>query len=295
MDTSTNNSISKNEVVTPDGVIQRTENLGYIIEAKKSLPDNDGLWLSIVRQLQKYDDDLLGWWTDDERISTSSVILLIEISRAMAFSRYLLDLQEIEGVNFSNPFAVVEFTRADEVDQYLFIRKHRGEIAIDSDNRKRVLDDGVKVPMEKVVGTYGEKKFYDSEPVTEHTMLILWQVLFTEKKSETQYNEQERAWLIPVHLDDLKADLQRLYGSQGSEPRGVEFPLTEWVRKAMDAFVVLNLASKGNENKEYTVHFRRIKGDVLERFVGHRSVKKATLDTSKAKQLTYLPEANATA
>ena len=40
MITSKHNRVSPNQKVTPDAVIQRTTDLGYIVEAKKRLSDN---------------------------------------------------------------------------------------------------------------------------------------------------------------------------------------------------------------------------------------------------------------
>lgn len=288
MDTSPDNSISPNSVVTPDAVIQRDEGLGYVVEAKKSLPRNQDYWRAIVTQLQKYDDELAGWWNEGEMIHTCCIVLLIEISRAGAFSRYWASLEEGEGLNFNNPVSIVEFTRSPEVRQFIFIRKNRGDI--EPDDLSRRLEDGCKVPSEDVIASYGEKKFYDSEPVTEHTMEILWQVLFNEMKSEKDYDEQDRAWLLPVNLNDLTEDLQRLYGSTGSEPRRVAFPRVQWVRNAMDAFVSLELAQKVDDSQYYVVYFKKIRGDVLERFVKHREAKPGKRRETYAEQLSFLAD-----
>jgi hypothetical protein len=58
--------------------------------AKKSLPQNNNdNWRDVVDQLLKYDDDLTGWWTDNEFISVSCPVLLLHISRSADFGMYL--------------------------------------------------------------------------------------------------------------------------------------------------------------------------------------------------------------
>lgn len=289
MDTSEANHVSPNTVVTPDAVIQRDAIVGYVVEAKKSLPLEKDHWRSVVDQLLKYDDDLTGWWTDNERLEKCCIVLLIEISRSASFANYLESVLEAEDLEFGSPFSIVEFTRSPEVREFIFIRKNSGDF-LPSDLSLR-LEEGSKIPIEDVVATYGDLKFYDSEPVLEYTMQILWQVLFNEQRVEVDYDEEERAYLLHVNVENLSHDLQKLYGSSGSESRGVAFPQIQWVQKAMEAFVALNLAQRANPPHDYVVLFRRIQGDVLERFVKHRQGIGKTQAAGSSEQLR-LPEDN---
>ena len=95
MSTSGGNKIRKNGEVTPDAVIQIAEELGLIIEIKSSLPENDEYWKKEAAQLLKYDDDLDGWWTPDERIAAYNVILLIDQARSLEFKAYLSKLRDL--------------------------------------------------------------------------------------------------------------------------------------------------------------------------------------------------------
>ncbi len=286
MDTSAVNRVSPNETVTPDAVIQKTPELGYIVEAKKSLPENNDYWSSVVDQLIKYDDDLLGWWTEDESLEGSNVILLVEISRAAEFAR-LLEQQLNDGsTQFNRPTSVIEFTKSSELKEFIFIRKQWGRI--EDEVFDEILELGKKVPIEKVLGTYGSMKFYDAEPVVEHTMVILWQDLFTQMKSEFPYDEEKSNWLIDVSIEDLTQELRQLYGASGDSPRDFPFPRNVWIRRAMDALVDLGYAEKKEAPGEYVVLFKRLTGDVLERFTDHREIDGSIDPDEAAIQTSFL-------
>jgi len=70
MDTSKTNRIHPNTTVTPDFIIQLNDHYGIIGEVKM-LPKDDTLWNDNFLQLQKYDDDLKGWKTKNEKIEKS--------------------------------------------------------------------------------------------------------------------------------------------------------------------------------------------------------------------------------
>jgi len=94
MTTSASNVISPNQDITPDSVIQFLDDLGFIVEAKISLPADESLWSGILAQIKKYDDDLIGWWTQDEHINNHNVILLLHMSRSVSFKKYRAALIE---------------------------------------------------------------------------------------------------------------------------------------------------------------------------------------------------------
>jgi len=278
MNTSARNVIQPIGEVTPDAVIQRNPRLGYVVEAKKSLPTNVDVdrdrWRGVVDQLRKYDDDLVGWWIESDEIDGSCVVLLMDIARTADFSRHLQMLERQEGLVFENPTSLIEFTRAREVKEFVFLRKYWGTIADKSVSRQ--LESGTKVPLEEVLVSYVEKQFYDSRPLCEHTMVSLWQHVFNEMKATADYDEEERAWVLDVNVMHLTSELQSLSGSTGDQPREVAFPRTDWIREAMEAYALLGLARRVGEGQDFQVFFRRIRGDIIERFAKHRSHLKQT-------------------
>lgn len=266
MDTSGNNVIAPNTTVTPDAAIQRSEDIGFVVEAKKNLPANQEYWNDVVDQLRKYDDDLTGWWTLNEHIPESTDILLIHSPLTRKLCSFV-DARVLEQPDlFRGKVCFVEFGRTLDVQEFLLLRSEWGDVG-DSELAEK-LRDGVPVPMEKLVVSYGTWKFYDSPPPTEYLMEVLWQDIFNPMKSEAEFDEALRCWPLYVNVEDLTKDVQTLFGSPGCKPREVEYPQHDWVKLALEAFVRLGLA-KPKDNGEYVVFFRPLRGDVIEKFAGH--------------------------
>jgi hypothetical protein len=286
MDTSASNKVQPSSPVTPDAVIQRSTHLGYTVEARKSLPLDTTLWEKTVQRLLRYDDDLVGWWTVSDGIPRHCVVLLLEISRSADFARFLQTYIRDNSLEFTRPVSVVEFTRSPEVRQFLFVRTHWG--LIEDQDVSAKLASGTKVPIEDLLASYGEKKFYDARPPTEHTMEVVWQDLFTDMKTRVRFDPALKAWPIPVSVPQITKEVQRLFGSAGSEAREGQYPTADWIREAMDAFVHLGLARKANDPDEYTVLFKRLRGDIIQRFVSHRAPPPAEANKDNAGQLVLL-------
>ena len=237
METSSANRISPNTAITPDTIIQRNPNLGYVVEAKKSLPQNNNdNWRDVIDQLLKYDDDLIGWWTENELISASCPVLLLHISRSADFCMYLDSLIKGQQVTFIKPVSIVEFDRSMQVKEFLFLRLIWGNI--EDSTVLTGLRSGRQISIENVLAnpSYGEKKFCDFQPIPEHTMTILWQDLFTEMKQKVTYDQKAKAYPINVNIENLTVELQKLYGAVGIEPRQITYPRAEWVTRSSRLF-----------------------------------------------------------
>jgi hypothetical protein len=286
MDTSSANRISPNCTVTPDTVVQRDVNLGYVVEAKISLPQNNNdNWRDVVYQMVKYDDDLTGWWTEKEMILVSCPVLLLHISRSADFRMYLESLIDGKQVYFVKPVSIVEFNRSLQVKEFLFLRLHWGEI--EDPDVLQALKRGCQIPIENVLAnpSYGEKKFCDFPPIPEHTMTILWQDIFTEMKQKVEYDQNAKAYPLNVNVENLTLELQKLYGVVGKEPRQITYPRVEWVRDALDCFVKLGLAKKVDEIGNYLILFKLIRQNIVEYFRGWRDVKNSEETEQQEKQL----------
>lgn len=271
MDTSSSNRIHPNNTATPDTVIQIGDDWGIVIEAKRTMPRNENeRWKETVNQIQKYDDDLVGWWTKDGRIKSSNIALLIDVDRSIDFANYLQDLVDSKEITqFEKPTAIVEFFKKQEVKQFLHVREVWGNL--EPKELSRRLKSGKSIPVE---GLIDNKRFYDQEPsVVEYTMVLLWQVVFTERYLNSDFDEISKNWLIKVDLDELTEYLQKLYGSKSNEERERTYPRRKWIKKALDAFVRLDLAKFDKTNENYTIKFRRLqRGDIFLRFSKHRII-----------------------
>jgi hypothetical protein len=285
MGTSSQNLVSPNSEVTPDVVIQIGKNLGYSIEVKYSFPKDTNFWSDTANQILKYDDDLIGWWTHNELINNHCTALLIEQGRYVRFREYLETWMADHQISFSPNVSIVQFSKSDNAKPYYFLRMDWGHI-LDSALSDR-LKYGEKIPIIKVVATYGAKKFYDAEPPSvEFTMATIWQDIFTTEGASGEYNKGLGGIPIYVNLNHLTNELQKLFGQTSNSHRDVEFPRKDWIRKAMDEFVDIGLARQLDDNPDgydYLVIFRQIKTELLEYFVDNRT--KSANRTPKAKQL----------
>lgn len=280
MTTSSANCVHPNNTATPDAVIQIEDDWGMVVEAKRTMPQNNNdRWRNTVDQLRKYDDNLVGWWTSSGELIPANITLLIDVDRSIDFSRYvqsLIDNGEIS--TFQNPTSIIEFFKKQEVKQFLHVRQVWGRL--EPNNLSQKLEGGKSISVE---GLIDGQRFYDQEPeAVEYTMVLLWQTVFTERYIGTKFDELAKVWLIDVDLDELTESLQKLYGQKSNEARERTFPRKRWIKKALDAFVLLDLAFHLEGNNKYVVKFKRFRGgDLFQRFYKHRiSAKKKDATTN---------------
>lgn len=273
-------SIRKKDLCTPDLVIQLQPSEGIVGEAKLLVCQNiDDHWNKYIKQLKKYDSDLIGWWTDNEKVDHTSLVWITEITFSTQISDYFQTKIDAGEVQFERPLAVIEFTKHQRAREYLFLRTRMGSMP--NPSMEQVFKDGIDVPLETLIVENKEKKFYDAKPQdVEYIMEILWQNIFTQEAVGNEsglvtYNAKDKIWRIPVNLDTLTNKVQKLYGSVGSQNREVEYPQTSWIRDAFDKFVSIGLAEKGPKDKEYIILFKGFTRP-LEKFVHLIHKKKRT-------------------
>lgn len=287
MTTSEKNRVKVNNKVTPDLVIQVGSSFGFVIEAKKSLPRNsNNRWRQTISQLEKYDDDLKGWWTKNGCLPTFNLTLLIDVDRSIDFSRYiqgLIDNGDVE--QFNKPISIIEFFKKQEVKQFLRIRQVWGNL--NPLSLQKQLESGKSVPIEGLIDSL---KYYDNEPEVEYTMVLLWQHVFNERRQDESFDEISKSWLIEINVDEITEYLQNLYGNKTNIPRERTFPRKKWIIKALDAFVTINLAKKSQPPNGYIVYFKKFRGgDIFKRFYHFRLINEKEINKSKSIQLELFP------
>jgi hypothetical protein len=268
MTTSENNNISKNNDQTPDLVVQVSESEGYVCEAKATMSKNDNGWIDHVQQLQRYDDDLMGWWTTDQKLkNVSNTILLVDYEKSIKFRNLVVNKIAKEELVFKNPVGFVGFAQQSSPVESLVFSLDWGNIY----NRKihTELSERKRVPLEDYIATQDRKKFSDTQPPVEYVMEVLWTHLFNEMSINVEYGIKIKSWPIPVNINDLTKELQRAYGQQSSGEREVCFPQSKWIRNALDHFEVIGLAIKVDVEK-YIVYYKHLRGDLFEKFYSAR-------------------------
>jgi len=272
MHTTMQNKISKANEITPDLIAQKSLTYGIVGEVKKSLPENQKHWDKYIDQINKYDDDLEGWWTDNEKIIISDPILLIHLSRSRALKLYI-EQKQIENTEFiSKNATIVEFGSSDENTPFYFFRLEYGEI-----RDKELSDDlkiGVNVPLNKVLESYSNINYYDSEPPIVLILINLWTDVLPSKIIDENRDEKSNAFRIKVSVEEITDELQQAYGSKNenlyTDERSVEFPKYRWIKRAFEELVRFKLAIPPKDgNNEYEVHYKPFKrsSDVKDRFI----------------------------
>jgi hypothetical protein len=264
MTTSENNLVSKNNDQTPDLVVQISDNEGYICEAKSTLSKNDENWDEHVQQLQRYDDDLKGWWTGDQKLSApSNTVLLIDYEKSIKFKKLLETKIHNDGIILKNPIGFVGFAQESTPKESLCFSLDWGKIT----NRKlhSELEDRKRIPLEHFIATQDRMKFNDVQPPVEHTMEVIWTHLLNDKSTSVEFDHKSKSWPIPINVPDLTLELQKAYGQQSSCEREVCFPQMKWIRNALDHYEAIDLARK-KDIDNYIVLYKHFRGDLFEKF-----------------------------
>ena len=299
MTTSPQNLISPDGSVTPDEIIQLSSSLGLIAEVKVGLPKAKELWIDIEKQIRKYDDKLLGWWTDDGFIPKWNCILLIEIARSEEYKEFHEKLIA-DGVFVpSENIMGVEFARSDQYNNYMFFRTRWGNVH--DSVLAETLRLGKKKDIQEAEKHYGRIKFYDSAPEPEYLLSIIWQDIFTSMHKSIEYDKASKGYPIDITLSQIVNELQQSYGSlalrqncdiSSFAEREVEYPQTSWVKDSLKILEKLGLA-KQISDETYRVIFKRLRaGDLIQYFYKVNKKKEEPALADKA-QKSLFPENDA--
>src|SRR5258708_24272053 len=263
MTTSSENRISPSNAVTPDCVVQFQEASGIVAEAKLGLPKNDGVWDDDIKQLEKYDDDLTGWWTKSEKIPSHDLVALVPLARAVKFGDRLRRGMSEEKWTVERKLAIVGFFKTSGVKDFLSLKKELGTLSLaDLDERLR---ESRQIPIALLITIYNDCKFVDHMPPLPYTLQIMWDHLFARYAGDQSNGETGTVPSLEVSVEQVTKDLQEYFGFKSNGARSPEIPRTSWVRRALDTLVSAKLAAKSREG-EYTVQYKRTRSDTLRKF-----------------------------
>lgn len=264
MTTSSSNRVSPGTDVTPDCVVQANDENGFIAEAKLSLSRDESLWDSAFTQLEKYDDDLTGWWTTSEHIQRHDIIALIPLSRAVRFADRLDNARQTKKVKFDRNVSIVGFFKqTGATKNFLSLKRERGKVSEESLDQK--LRDVVSIDFAHLIREHGDRKFVEHMPPMPYLLQILWDNLFLKYAADIPKDESKGWHPIMVSVSKVTADLQDNYGFRSSGPRSPQIPQPSSVRKALDALVEFHLAERQVKG-EYLIKYKRSRKDTLEKF-----------------------------
>ena len=244
--TSVNNRINPQTDVTPDLLVQLDPKFGVLAEAKISLPVNREYWGEMLEQLEKYDDDLLGWLTSDERVDRNDLVLLIHTFSAVDAADYIKEKIEGGDIILDRNFSVIEFSNIERRDHFLRLRKVYGELS--DGNKDSDLHRGKNIPMLLLMKEpdYRRIRLYEKEPPEPIMMQIVMETIHGIPREEdymvARTNGLHEVEVVGTELCERirKED----FSGYSQEERQPTIPKIDWVRGALENFVRLNWARR---------------------------------------------------
>ncbi len=143
---------SKNNYVSPDIVLQLSNEYGIVAEIKITGSSNQD-FENAYKQLKNYDRDLIGWKTKDGRIKSHDISLLVNDLKRNIAKRFF------EGKALQREFSLVACALISEANEYCKIEKYYG--AYTDERLEEKFSDPIAVPLEKIIAKISAIKFYE--------------------------------------------------------------------------------------------------------------------------------------
>lgn len=244
--TSDTNRRSPSTEVTPDLTITVDQDSASVAEVKMSLPDDRAFWSRTIEQLERYDNDLLGWPTPGGRVDSHDVILVVHQMRIPIVEIIRSKMASSE-LRFERPFFVLSFIRSDQRDTFFLFRLELGEPSF-APVRER-LASPVSIPGDVVAVYYGRFKLWDSRPPIPYLMDLIWREVVADRAaSDDRFAVLRRNSRLPIQLSiaEVASYLQDNFSFDQSIPtdasatereRQPSVPRVDWVRAAIEGLV----------------------------------------------------------
>jgi len=223
--------------LTPDVVVQFSRENGLVGEVKLTA-SSDIDFANAESQIKSYDQDLTGWWTDNEAIDEHQLACVVDDAHVGAAMRRFG-----AGEGFDREFILLSAAVQRAASEFLKFELRTGTFVEERLTAK--FDPNTLIPLEKV-WTIDEKKFCDDPPpCPEYTMVVLWFYYFpTLRDGETRLARHDDTQVEQLRVDVCEARdfLRRAFsvcGSSEAEPRQPSVPRKDWVAQALDHLVAI--------------------------------------------------------
>ncbi|MEK6303014.1 MAG: hypothetical protein AABO41_20065 [Acidobacteriota bacterium] len=184
----------------------------------------------------------------------------------------------------------MEFNESTESIIYYFFRREFGTIS--DVELAGILQPGRNVPLDKVVQSFSNIRYYDARPPMIHLQSQLWTDYFPSLLSGSQYDEKLKANRIEVSVSETAKELQAAYGSGAlrRDERSALFPKPSWIAGAFDNLVAHKLAiPPADSSDKYVILYKPFRQDVRERFARMHTGQRDRASVEPQEQLTFLP------
>ena len=257
MDTSPANRISPNNQVTPDLVVLRSDELNYVVEAKLALSEDSNKRKPKLIELQKYDDDLLGWKLNNGSVSNHDIILLVHFFHGKNVQDQINQLKANNELSFKKNFSLFTFHRVDETQIWMCLELLDGSLS-DVEKERKIKRRDKPISLEHIIGNpqFGHIQLYDHPPPLPLLMDRIHETILGELSPEDNLQLIETGEVEQkIDISNLREILAESFGPGASNVRTPEIPKKAWISSAMQFFVKLNWAKHTSKNKYIRVLF----------------------------------------
>jgi hypothetical protein len=261
MDISVENPVISNlpDQVTPDLVVQLNPSYGVLAEAKVSVPVDSGYRRQKILQTKKYDDDLKGWFTDDEYIEGFDIVFMTHDFRRSNVLESIEELEEEDELKFSRNFIYLTFQIVAQDTDFLAFNLARGDFSdIRWTDYFRRSDNPIDL---KHIISQKQVKLYDAKPPLSYLMNIIHnKIQNSMSKQELMELRKNNQVTLQINLNDLRQKLAEELAPIQGEERQPDVPKIRWLRSAFESFNEFGWAKnlEGQRNKfEYVYKKRR--------------------------------------
>jgi len=108
-------------------------------------------------------------------------------------------------------------------------------------------------------------RFYDSPPPIPYTLRLLWEQVFPDLAQGIARDKKKGYTPIPITVEALTQTLQEFFGYEPDATGNRGIPRSEWIANSMRVLDSLRMAEPGAAAGSYTIRYKAIHGDVLER------------------------------
>jgi len=259
------------DAVSPDVGVVVSDSRGVLAEVKKNFPRDDiSRKEEIFQQLEDYDHPLIGWPTRNGLIESHDLVLLVHTVTVRYAEDYYRQRVDNSGLRFEQPFAIAEFTRLEQAQNFFFFRYANADAQLQVEpppaSNGSTLREGIAVPQKPIVLEYASHRLYDAEPPMVYLLELLYMNVFSDIAAENERFpdlRRNQRLELRVSVDSTVEQLREGFSFQTWHQEYPEhqpsIPPKSWVVKAYSQLIALQEAEwvEGEEGQELKFWYRR--------------------------------------
>lgn len=263
----------KNEICPDFGIVINNDG-GILGEVKKNFPKNEEneRQKTIFDQLKSYDNELDWWPTNNGKLNSHNIVLVVHQSTSRRAQDYYSEKYNSKEIKFTYPFSICQFNRSDQRVPYYFFQLVTGEISNAMGNVD--LYNGVQVPMAPLSKLYAKSPLYDAEPPLSYLLNLIWIHVVIPAVSENEnFGRIKKNQTIELKLkvndiiERLHEGFSFVHWHRDNPEHQPHIPKKEWIQKACNFLVKIEKAKWITNGEELTIYFTKAIEDISEYFI----------------------------